>query len=164
MNPNTPPACARVDILFNMEYGRRYGARMARLLSRLGWLLRGAALVAGSAAAASLLGLASAQAVAWLSLLVAALAVADAVLDPAGQRATVLRHVDAINALRAEGPRLCDDELAARWLALARADLPELDGLREPVMRQTLAELGYPSPQPPDPPLSLWQRLLSAVA
>jgi len=149
------------ELVWEVRYGMRFGRRQARLLDRIAMLLKIFLILAGSAAFVAVLGKHD-ELVKWSGLAVAALALLEAFLNPAGRAAKSREMEMRYAVLNRDADNLTPKELKRQLADLYDAEVPELGTLRPIVYNDVVSELGDDEREKFH--LNPWHKFLSAIA
>lgn len=147
---------AKLDI----DYSIRLFALNERVFLRMEKSAKLLELVAGSGAFYAITA-GHAEAVKWLSLLVASVALASLVFDPAGRARSMRDALRAYLDLAAEADAMTLEKIDQRRALLGKEEPPVIQGLCRPAFNQNLQRHARGSYSLP---LNWWERLLQVVA
>ena len=151
----------RYELTWEIRYGMRFGRRQSRLLDRIANAIKALTIIAGSAAFIGVIAKYDAL-VKWSGVIVAALAIGDAIWNPTGKAARSREIENRYAMVNRHAAELSTEELRREVDDVYDAHTPELELLRYVAYNDVVSECGNSDKEKYR--LNLWQRLIAALA
>lgn len=151
----------KYPLTWKIRYAMRFGRRQSRLLDRIALVMKILMIGAGTTAFVSVIGEYE-ELTKWSGLIVAAIAIIDAIWNPAGKAAKSREIEQRFALLIRDAPTMTPELLQRAMDELYDSEAPELESLRPVVYNDMVSELGNKSSEKFR--LTPWQKFIEMIA